>query len=186
MFIMFIYSTVNHTHQCLEKASCLIYYSEGNIQLLMPADYIQHAVTESCGWFYTQGVHRDAFGNELWQKLCLTDNDISSGNYTVNQIEFVHELYFVIVSHNSACIPVGYDWDTSGYKDVRYIVKVIFENGIFRTAYPVSCNHYYGYSTKCRVYPNGFKLPIWLQWMLCWGQLESSWIWLCPGVWKWT
>ena len=101
--------------------------SEGNIQLLTPADYIQCAVTEYCSWFYTQGVHRDAFGNELWQKLCLTDNDISSGNYTVDEIEFVHELYFVIVSHNSTCIPVGYDWDTSGYKDIRYIVSYICE-----------------------------------------------------------
>ena len=35
---------------------------------------------------------------------CLTDNDISSGNYTVNEIEFVHELYFVVVSHNSDTI----------------------------------------------------------------------------------
>ena len=84
--------------------------SEGNIQLVTPADFIQCAVTEYCSWFDTQGVHRDAFGNELWQKLCLTDNDISSCNYTVDEIEFVHKLYFAIVSHNSTCIPVGYDW----------------------------------------------------------------------------
>ena len=112
--------------------------SEGNIQLLMPADYIQCAVTEYCSWFYTQGVHMDAFANEVREKLCLTDN--SSCNYTVDEIQFVHKLYFVIVSPSPTCIPVGYDWDKSGYRDIRYIVKVILVNGIFRTAYPVLCD----------------------------------------------
>ena len=47
---------------------------------------------EYCGWYYTQGIRRDTFGNEIQKKLCLTDNDISSGDYTVNEIEFVHKL----------------------------------------------------------------------------------------------
>ena len=99
--------------------------SEGNIQLLMPADYIQCAVTEYCSWFYTQGVHRDTFGNEFREKLCPTSN--SSGNYAVDEIEFVHKLYFVVVSPSSTCIPVGYNMDTFGNKDIRYIVSFICE-----------------------------------------------------------
>ena len=89
-----------------------------------------------CGWFYTQGVCTDAFGNEIRMQLCEMD-DISSSDFTVNEIQFVHELYFVMVTDSATCIPVGYDWDSSGYRHVRYIVKVIFVNGIFKTAYPV-------------------------------------------------
>ena len=50
-----------------------------------------------CGWFYTQGVCTDAFGNEIQTQLCETD-DISSSDFTVNKIQFVHELYFVMVT----------------------------------------------------------------------------------------
>ena len=89
-----------------------------------------------CGWFYTQGVHTDTFGNEIQKQLCEMD-DISSSDFTVNEIQFVHELYFVMVTDSATCIPVGYNWDSSGYRHIRYIVKVIFVNGIFKTAYPV-------------------------------------------------
>ena len=67
-------------------------------------------------------------------------NDISSSDFTVNEIQFVHELYFVMVTDSATCIPVGYDWDSSGYRHIRYIVKVIFVNSIFKTAYPVLYN----------------------------------------------
>ena len=75
-----------------------------------------------------------------FRRNCLTDNDISSGDYTVNEIEFVHKLYFVMVTDSAICIPVGYNWDSSGYRHVRYIVKVIFVNNIIKTAYPVLYN----------------------------------------------
>ena len=94
-------------------------------------------MTEYCGWFYTQGVHMDTFGNKYWKKLCLTNDDISCDEYTVNEIEFVHEVNFVIVSQHSTCLPVVYNWDKSGHKHVRYIVKALFVNRIFTTAYPV-------------------------------------------------
>ena len=143
MFIMFIYGTVDHTHQCLEKANCLIHCSEIQREIF---NYLCLQITFSVQWqnIAVGFIPRVFIGMLLemnFGRNCLTDNDISFGNYTVDQIEFVHELYFVIVSHNSVCIPVGYNWDTPGYKDIRYIVKVIFVNGIFRTAYPVSCDH---------------------------------------------
>ena len=43
-------------------------------------------------------------------------DDISSSDFTVNEIQFVHELYFVMATDSATCIPVGYNWDSSGYR----------------------------------------------------------------------
>ena len=92
---------------------------------------------EHYGWFLTQAVHRDSLGNKTTRQLCVTDQQIAHFKFQEHEIEFVHELYFVIITDTSICVPLGYDFDTCGIKHYRYIVKVAIVNGIFKTAYPV-------------------------------------------------
>ena len=69
--------------------------------------------------------------------LCVTNQDIVQDNIQEHEIEFVHELYFVIITDSGICVPLGYNFDNCRIKHYRYIVKVVIVNGIFKTAYPV-------------------------------------------------
>ena len=111
--------------------------SEGHVNIIPPQFLIHLALREHFGWFFSQAVHRDSFGREITRRLCVTDQDIAYYNFQEHEIEFVHELYFVIITDTNICVPLGYDLDTSRIKHCRYIVKVIIVNGIFKTAYLV-------------------------------------------------
>ena len=69
------------------------------------------------GWFMTQFVCRDSQGNELTRVLGVTDHDIALNNIQEYEIEFIHELYFVILTNNDQCIQVGYDFEIYGHRE---------------------------------------------------------------------
>ena len=58
-------------------------------------------------------------------------------NFQEHEIEFVHELYFLIVIDNNIRLPLGYDFDCYGIRQDGYIIKVVIVNGFFKMAYPV-------------------------------------------------
>ena len=76
--------------------------------------------------FSTQFRRADAKGKELTRIIHFNDDDFHVHNPTRKEIEFVHELYFSLVTERG--------------KNDTYFVKVVVVNGKFWAAFPVSYN----------------------------------------------
>ena len=74
------------------------------------------------------------------QIVDVTDDDLGKLKPLVKEIQFVHEVYFSILTTTGHKIVIGHDIGKNGQIIPRKIVKVILVNGHFATAYPLAVN----------------------------------------------
>ena len=74
-----------------------------------PPDYIKIALKLTVGWFSMQVCRTDTTGKELTRIIDVTDDDIATHNPTLNEIKFVHEIYFSLCTQSGRRLKVRFD-----------------------------------------------------------------------------
>ena len=114
--------------------------SKGQKKVYAPANYIKITLENEIGLFTMQFIWKDEHGNELTRIVDVTDDDLGKLKPLVREIQFVHEVYFSILTATEHKIVIGHDIGKNRQNIPRKVVKVILVNGHFATAYPVAVN----------------------------------------------
>ena len=88
--------------------------SSGKIQLTSLPEYIKTVLQLEKGLFSIQFHRTDAKGKELTRIIHFNDDDFHIHSPTRKEIEFVHELYFSLVTERGKRLKVGFDIEREG------------------------------------------------------------------------
>ena len=102
--------------------------SKGQKKVYAPADYIKIALENEIGLFTMQFIWKDEHGNELMWIVDITDDDLGKLKPLGREIQFVHEVYFSILTATGHKIVIGHDIGKNGQIIHRKVVKVIQVN----------------------------------------------------------